>query len=111
MPKRAEDQTGELLHRLSQRVNGWMEEFGWLLVPPFSEFGRDHLLERIRRELNVDAASLFLTEEGAPNQLKFASGVGYRTEYREKVYYLNQAALTSYVFSTKTAINMSAEEL
>lgn len=111
MPIRVEDRQSELLHRLSQQVDGWMEEFGWLLVPPFSEFGRDHLLERIRKELNVDAASLFLTEEGAPNQLKFASGVGYRTDYREKVYYLNQAALTPYVFSTKTGINLSAEEL
>lgn len=111
MTKRVKDHPGELLHLLSQRVDGWMEEFGWLLVPPFSEFRRDHLFERIRRELHVDAASLYLTEEGAPNQLKFASGVGYRTELREKVYYLNQAALTSYVFSTQTAINMSAEEL
>ena len=101
----------ELIDKLSQRIDGYMGPFGWLLVPPFSDVLMDPLLDFIRKELKADAASLFLTEDGAPHQLKCASCVGYKQEYREKVYYLNQPALTSHVFSTKTAISMHAREL
>jgi hypothetical protein len=93
------------------RIRGWITQLGWLLVPPFAEPTRDDLLDRVRTELNVEAAALFLTKEDDPNQLRFVSGVGYNPDYHNTVYFLNQPALTPHVFSTSKAINLSHIEL
>ncbi len=103
--------TENKLSKLSEKVREWIDELGWLLVPPFSELTGDFLMDRIRKKLCVDAVALFLTPDDDPNQLRFSFGVGYKNEYRNTVYFLNQPALTSYVFSTKKPLNMSANDL
>ena len=100
----------KLVAKLTDNINGWIDELGSLLVPPFSEeLQATALLDQIRQKLAVDAAALFLTPEDDPNQLRFVSGVGYKNEYRDTKYFLKTPALTSHVFNTKRAINMSAK--
>jgi hypothetical protein len=99
------------LQELSSKIIGWFTEFGPMLVPPQPEPQDDRLMSRIREELEVEAAALFLTPDNDPTQLRFVAGTGYKKAYENVFYFLNQRALTSYVFSKKEALNLCVEEL
>jgi GAF domain len=96
---------------LLDKIRKWLDELGGLLLPPFAELKDDRLLQLVCRELAVDAAALYLVNENDSNQLRFVSGHGYREDYVGQPYNLDQPALTSHVFRSGQAINMSADDL
>ena len=106
-----EQQDLALLQEFSAKIVGWFTEFGPMLVPPQPEPQDDRLMSRIREELEVEAAALFLTPDNDPTQLRFVAGAGYKKAYEDVFYFLNQRALTSYVFSRKEALNLCVDEL
>lgn len=88
-----------------------MNEIAVFLADPYQKPHVSAFLTALQQVTGAEAASAFTLSEDNPHVLVSVGAVGYRQTYRDHTYLLAQPALTTHVFRTRLAINMSRTEL